>query len=309
MTTTLVTGGSGFVGSHLVESLLAEGHTVYIVDDLSTGRLDNLSHLLDHDNLTVWQQRVETLERFPAPDRIYHLASRASPDEFTTHPKHIMAANTTGLQHLLEYAADTDTRVLYASTSEVYGNPEQHPQPESYHGNVEIRGPRSCYDVSKRYGETLAHVYQQQDDVDIRTVRIFNTYGPRMSLDDGRVISTFIRQALQDSPLTVYGDGTQTRSFCYITDLLQAMKNVMRAETPRHDVYNIGSEAEITIKELAQTVRTIVDTDSTLVYEDLPEDDPERRRPDLSRIKSEFDYTPDISLMEGLQRTVASHTD
>lgn len=309
MTTTLVTGGSGFVGSHLVESLLAEGHTVYVVDDLSTGRLDNLSHLLDHDNLTVWQQRVETLERFPTPDRIYHLASRASPDEFTTHPKHIMAANTTGLQHLLEYAADTDTRVLYASTSEVYGNPEQHPQSEEYHGNVEIRGPRSCYDVSKRYGETLAHVYQQQDDVDIRTVRIFNTYGPRMSLDDGRVISTFVRQALQDSPLTVYGDGTQTRSFCYITDLLQAMKCVMRAEAPRHDVYNIGSEAEITIKELAQTVRTIVETNSNLVYEDLPEDDPERRRPDLSRIKSEFNYTPEISLMEGLRRTVASHTD
>jgi UDP-glucuronate decarboxylase len=274
------------------------------IDNFGSGQRKNITELEDHPSFTVIDRDVRLPGSLPPSDRIYHLASRASPTDFTDFPVNIALANTQGTRRLLDHARACDARMVFASTSEVYGDPEVHPQPETYTGNVNIRGVRGCYDESKRFGETLTVAYQRKYDIDARTVRIFNTYGPRMRPDDGRVVPTFITQALRGDDLTVYGDGEQTRSFCYVDDLIEGLVSLMRAHNPEYDVYNIGKENERTIKELAHEVLDIADTDSEITYEPLPEDDPSRRRPDITRAKTELNWEPEIPLREGLKKTI-----
>jgi len=304
----LVTGGSGFLGSHLCERLLEEGFEVICLDNFGSGQRKNIEEFEDHHAFSVIDRDVRIPGSLPSVDRIYHLASRASPADFTDFPVDIALANTQGTRRLLDHARACDARMVFASTSEVYGDPEVHPQPETYTGNVNIRGVRGCYDESKRFGETLTVAYQRKYGVDARTVRIFNTYGPRMRPDDGRVVPTFVTQALRGDDLTIYGDGKQTRSFCYVHDLIEGLVSLMRINDPEHDVYNIGKENERTIKELAHKVLNLTDTKSDIVYEPLPEDDPTQRRPDISRAKTELNWEPKIPLREGLKKTI-SHFD
>ncbi len=300
----LITGGSGFLGSHLCERLLAEGHEVICLDNFGSGNRKNLEEFKDHPAFTVIGRDVRIPGSLPSVDRIYHLASRASPVDFTDFPVNIALANTQGTRRLLDHARACDARMVFASTSEVYGDPEVHPQPETYTGNVNIRGVRGCYDESKRFGETLTVAYQRKYDVDARTVRIFNTYGPRMRPDDGRVVPTFVTQALRGDDLTIYGDGEQTRSFCYVDDLIEGLVSLMRVDDLDHNVYNIGRENERTIKELAHEILDLIDTESGIVHEPLPEDDPSQRRPDITRAKTELNWEPKVSLREGLKQTV-----
>lgn len=300
----LVTGGAGFLGSHLCEQILAEGHKVICLDDISSGQRQNIEGFENSDRFSFLKQDVRLPGSLPPVDRIYHLASRASPADFTEFPVDIALSNTQGTRRLLDHARACDARMLYASTSEVYGDPEVHPQHEEYNGNVNVRGVRGCYDESKRFGETLTVAYRNRYDVDVRTARIFNTYGPRMRPDDGRVVPTFLTQALQGENLTVYGDGTQTRSFCYVDDLVRGLQTVMNTSTPGHDVYNLGRTNERTINELAETVLRLLDTESNIVYEPLPEDDPSQRCPDISRARADLGWNPTVSLEEGLKLTI-----
>jgi UDP-glucuronate decarboxylase len=299
----LVAGGAGFVGSHLCESLLEDDHRVFCVDNLGSGQRDNVDHLVGHERFQLMEADVRNPPTLPDVDEIYHLASRASPKDFTQFPVQIALTNTEGTRNLLDHALDCDARMLYASTSEVYGDPEVHPQPESYNGNVNIRGPRGCYDESKRFGETLTVAYHEEYDLDVRTARIFNTYGPRMRTDDGRVIPNFLSQAIRGEDLTVYGDGSQTRSFCYVSDLVGGLRSFMDADGLDGEVINLGSEDEITIQTLAETILEVYDTNSEIVYEPLPEDDPQRRRPDLTKAAERLGYEPTIGLDDGLGQT------
>ncbi len=300
----LVTGGAGFLGSHLCERLLSEGHEIVCLDNFGSGRRNNLKNLEQNELFTVNEQDIRSPGSLPSVDLIYHLASRASPADFTEFPVNIALANTQGTRRLLDHARACDAQMVFASTSEVYGDPEVHPQPETYTGNVNIRGVRGCYDESKRFGETLTVAYQRKYDIDVRTVRIFNTYGPRMRADDGRVVPTFVTQALAGDDITVYGDGEQTRSFCYVDDLIDGLVSLMRVNNPKYSVYNIGKENERTIKELAHEIITLTDTNSEIVYEPLPEDDPGQRKPDISRAKSELGWEPKVPLREGLKETI-----
>jgi len=299
-----VTGGAGFLGSHLCERLLSDGHEVVCLDNFGSGQRKNIEHLLSNDRFELINRDVRIPGSLPAVDRIYHLASRASPADFTEFPVNIALANTQGTRRLLDHARACDARMVFASTSEVYGDPEVHPQPETYTGNVNIRGVRGCYDESKRFGETLTVAYQRKYDIDTRTVRVFNTYGPRMRPDDGRVIPTFITQALRGDDLTVYGDGQQTRSFCYVDDLIEGIVSLMQISDPEYGVYNIGKENERTIEELAAEILELTATDSSITYEPLPEDDPSKRRPDITRASEELDWRPEIPLHTGLKRTI-----
>ncbi len=303
-TISIVAGGAGFVGSHLCESLLEDGNRIICVDNFGSGQRENVDHLVGREDFQLMEADVRDLPVLPEVDEIYHLASRASPADFTQFPVQIALTNTTGTRNLLDHALDCDAKLLYASTSEVYGDPEVHPQPESYNGNVNIRGPRGCYDESKRFGETLTVAYHEEYDLDVRTARIFNTYGPRMRTDDGRVIPNFLSQAIRGEDLTVYGDGSQTRSFCYVSDLVDGLRSFMRADGLAGEVLNLGSEEEITIRTLAETVLDVYDTDSDVAYEPLPEDDPQRRRPDLTKAERLLDYEPTVDLEEGLDRTI-----
>ncbi len=300
----LVTGGAGFLGSHLCERLLSEGTEVICLDDVSSGQRENVAAFADDENFTFLEQDVRLPDSLPPVDQIYHLASRASPDDFTEFPVDIALSNTQGTRRLLDHARACDARMVYASTSEVYGDPEVHPQPETYSGNVNIRGVRGCYDESKRFGETLTVAYRRRYDLDVRTARIFNTYGPRMRPDDGRVVPTFVTQALRGDSLTVYGDGEQTRSFCYVDDLIRGLRALMDASDPEYSVYNLGNENERTILELAETVLKLVETSSEVVHEPLPEDDPSRRCPTLERAREDLGYQPEYSLEGGLERTI-----
>nr|WP_157512151.1 NAD-dependent epimerase/dehydratase family protein [Halapricum sp. CBA1109] len=311
----MVTGGAGFIGSHLCERLLEAGRSVICLDNCSSGRERNLDDVRADEAFTFLRADVRNdltavlRDGSVDPDdidRIYHLASRASPADFEDHPLDIARTNSEGTQSVLELAATVDARVLYASTSEVYGDPEVHPQPESYNGNVDPRGTRACYDEGKRFGETITSVYHRQHGVDARTVRIFNTYGPRMRADDGRVIPTFITQALDGEDITVYGDGTQTRSFLYVSDLCRALRAVMAAPDLGGDVLNVGSTREVTINSLAETIRSLIDTDSEVTYHPLPDDDPQQRRPDISRIQVAIGWEPDVAFEDGLRRTIQS---
>jgi len=302
----VVTGGAGFLGSHLVDSLLADGYRVTSLDNYGSGRPENLAHIESEDFESREHDVRDPFPDFDRVDAVYHMASRASPDDFASHAVEIALTNSEGTRNAIECAIDHDATVLLASTSEVYGNPEVHPQHEEYNGNVNVRGPRAPYDESKRFGEALAVAYDQQYDVDVRTVRIFNTYGPRMRPDDGRVIPNFLSQALRGEDLTVYGDGSQTRSFCYVDDLVAGIRCVAGADrdVASGEVFNVGNTEEVTIRELAEVVIDVVETDSGVVFEELPADDPEVRRPDISKATETFDWEPEVGLREGLERTV-----
>jgi UDP-glucuronate decarboxylase len=305
----LVAGGSGFLGSHLCESLLEAGQEVHCVDNLGSGRWENIDHLTEDPDFEFVEDDIRDPENLPETDAIYHMASRASPKDFTEFPVNIALTNTTGTRNLLDHAVDCDARMVFASTSEVYGDPEVHPQTEAYNGNVNIRGERGCYDESKRFGETLTVAYEKEYDLDVRTVRIFNTYGPRMRSDDGRVVPTFLSQVREGRDLTIYGDGSQTRSFCYVDDMVRGLRSLMETPGLQGDVINIGSESEITIKSLAELMVETFDTESELTYEPLPDDDPQRRKPDISKAKRLLDWEPTVELQDGLEQTMAYYEE
>ncbi|MFC6716697.1 UDP-glucuronic acid decarboxylase family protein [Natrialbaceae archaeon GCM10025810] len=305
--TAIVTGGAGFVGSHLCESLLSDNYRVICVDNFESGQSSNISHLEPNPDFVIHHADVRNEMDLPPMDEIYHLASRASPKDFTKFPVDIALTNTEGTRKLLDHAVENNARMLFASTSEVYGDPEAHPQTESYNGNVNIRGVRGCYDEAKRFGETLTVAYYEKYGLDVRTARIFNTYGPRMRRDDGRVVPTFLTQALNSEDITVYGDGSQTRSFCFVDDLVAGIRALMAADGLDGEVVNLGRRNEITILELAETVIDVCGSDSEITFEPIPEDDPQRRCPDLDKAFSVLDWEPKIPLKEGLKRTAESY--
>jgi UDP-glucuronate decarboxylase len=299
----LVTGGAGFIGSHLCERLLAEGHDVLCLDNFFTGRRVNIAKLLDNHRFELI--RHDVIEPILLEvDQIYNLACPASPIHYQYNPVKTVKTSVMGMINMLGLAKRVRARILQASTSEVYGDPLVHPQPEAYWGNVNPIGLRSCYDEGKRIAETLMMDYHRQNRVDTRIARIFNTYGPRMLEDDGRVVSNFIVQALRGEPLTLYGAGDQTRSFCYVDDLVEALIRLMNVADV-HEPVNLGNPGEFTIKELADEVVKICDSSSGIEYLPLPQDDPKQRQPDISRAQTLLDWNPTISLQEGLQKTVA----
>ena len=298
----LVTGGAGFLGSHLCERLLNDGHEVLCLDNYFTGRLQNVSHLRDNRNFELIRHDV-TEPILLEVDRIFNLACPASPVHYQFNPVKTIKTSVMGAINMLGLAKRVHARILQASTSEVYGDPAVHPQKEDYWGNVNPIGIRSCYDEGKRVAETLFMDYHRQNHVDIRIVRIFNTYGPRMLMNDGRVVSNFIVQALKGEDLTIYGDGTQTRSFCYVDDLIEAFVRMMNQEEIIGPV-NVGNPGEFTMLELAQAVLEQTGSKSKIVYQPLPGDDPKMRRPDISLAKKALGWEPKVELREGLQKTI-----
>jgi dTDP-glucose 4,6-dehydratase len=302
MSTCLVTGGCGFLGSHLCEELLRRGDRVICVDNLETGSLANIAHLRSDDFRHLSVDIIEPYYVDEPVDFVYHLASPASPIDYLRLPLHTLKVGSYGTHHTLGLAKAHRARFLTASTSEVYGDPQVHPQPESYWGHVNPIGPRGVYDEAKRYAEALTMAYHRQQGVDTAIIRIFNTFGPRMRPHDGRAIPTFLRQALQDRPITVFGDGSQTRSFCYVDDLIRGM--IALAESGYHNPVNIGNPNEFTLLQLAETVIEVTGSDSQIVYEALPTDDPQVRQPDISLAKEILDWSPEIQLKEGLTRTI-----
>lgn len=299
---TLVTGGAGFLGSHLCERLLEQGQDVVCMDNFFTGRRRNVAHLLDNPGFEII--RHDVVDPFKVEvDRIFNLACPASPVHYQYNPIKTVKTSVMGAINCLGLAKRVEARILQASTSEVYGDPEVHPQPEEYRGNVNPIGLRACYDEGKRCAETLFFDYHRENKVDIRVIRIFNTYGPRMLPDDGRVVSNFIVQALKGEDLTIYGDGSQTRSFCFVDDLIEGMMGIMDQEKTVGPV-NLGNPTEFTIRELAEKVLEKVDSSSKLVEMPLPSDDPTQRKPDISLVKEVVGWTPGIELDEGLDRTI-----
>jgi dTDP-glucose 4,6-dehydratase len=302
MATCLVTGGAGFLGSHLCDELLRRGHRVICVDNLETGSLANIEHIRSpdfvHSNLDI----VEPYFVDEPIDFVYHLASPASPIDYLRLPLHTLKVGSYGTHHTVGLAKHKRARFLLASTSETYGDPEVHPQPESYWGHVNPIGPRGVYDEAKRYAEALTMAYHRQQGVDTAIVRIFNTYGSRMRPHDGRAIPTFLRQALQDRPLTVFGDGSQTRSFCFVSDLVDGI--IRLAESGYHSPVNIGNPNEFTLLELAQAVIEVTESRSEIVYEALPTDDPKVRQPDITLAREVLGWEPRVELREGLRQTI-----
>src|SRR3989344_2261391 len=301
----LVTGGAGFLGSHLCEFLLDKGHEVICVDNLFTGRKDNIKHLLENKNFKFIPHDItKEMVLHEAVDQIYNLACPASPVHYQRTPVETVLCNTIGVINMLELAKLHGARILQASTSEVYGDPLEHPQNENYRGNVNFTGPRACYDEGKRVAETLFFDYHRQFKIDIRIARIFNTYGPRMSNDDGRVVSNFITQALRDKPITIYGDGVQTRSFCYVSDLIGGLVRMMGTGPQTTGPINIGNPNEFTMLDLAQKVVGLTGSRSKIVFRPLPEDDPKQRQPDITKARAVLNWQPQIELREGLQKTI-----
>jgi UDP-glucuronate decarboxylase len=299
----LVTGGAGFIGSHLCERLLAGGDEVICLDNFFTGRRENVFHLLDNPRFEL--VRHDVIEPILLEvEQIYNLACPASPIHYQYNPVKTVKTNVMGMINMLGLAKRVRARILQASTSEVYGDPQVHPQPEEYWGSVNCVGIRSCYDEGKRLAETLMMDYHRQNRVDTRIARIFNTYGPRMLEDDGRVVSNFIVQALRKEPLTIYGQGEQTRSFCYIDDLVEGLIHLMNRDAG-HDPINLGNPCEFTIRELAEEVMRICDSEAGIKYLPLPQDDPRQRKPDITRAQKLLGWNPTIPLREGLERTVA----
>lgn len=299
----LITGGAGFLGSHLCDRLLAGGHEVICLDNFFTGSKKNIAHLLDHRMFELLRHDV-TQPILLEVDRIYNLACPASPIHYQRNPVKTIKTSVMGAINMLGLAKRVHARVLQASTSEVYGDPQEHPQNENYWGHVNPIGQRSCYDEGKRVAETLFMDYHRQNGVDIRIVRIFNTYGPRMHPEDGRVVSNFIVQALRGENITLYGDGMQTRSFCYVDDLLEAMQGFMELEGFIGPI-NIGNPGEFTIAELAREVVDLTGSSSKLIFSPLPSDDPRKRRPDISQARSLLKWEPRVVLREGLCKTIA----
>lgn len=299
----LVTGGAGFLGSHLCERLVAEGHDVICLDNFFTSQKTNVTHLLHQPNFELIRHDI-TLPIFLEVDQVYNLACPAAPGHYQFNPIKTMKTSVVGVINMLGLAKRCGARFLQASTSEVYGDPDVHPQTESYRGNVNPVGPRACYDEGKRAAETLCMDYRRSNKVDARIVRIFNTYGPRMHPYDGRVVSNFIRQALQNEPITIFGDGQQTRSFCYRDDLVEAIIRMMNAPEGFAGPVNIGNQDEFTIRELADLTLQVVGGSSCLDTKPLPTDDPVRRRPDISLAIEQLNWQPQTPLREGLTKTV-----
>lgn len=298
----LVTGGAGFIGSHLCDRLLRDGHRVICLDNFFTGRRENVAHLLEHADFELI--RHDVVEPFLVDvDQIYNLACPASPVHYQYNPVKTVKSNVMGALNMLTLAKRQGARILQASTSEIYGDPVEHPQTEAYWGNVNPIGPRSCYDEGKRVAETLMMDFHREDRVDVRIARIFNTYGPRMLEADGRVVSNFIVQALRGQPLSIYGDGSQTRSFCYVSDLIEGLVRLMNTQGANQPV-NLGNPVEFTMKQLAELVSELCGRDGTVVTEPLPQDDPRQRKPDISRAREWLGWEPTVQLREGLQRTI-----
>lgn len=299
----LVTGGAGFIGSHLCDRLIETGNNVICVDNLFTGSKDNIRHLLDNPYFEFIHHDVIT-PIYVECDQIYNLACPASPVQYQRDPIFTTKTSIYGAFNALGLAKRTGARILQASTSEVYGDPEISPQPEAYRGRVNTIGPRACYDEGKRVAETLFFDYHRQHGVDIKVMRIFNSYGPRMDIGDGRVVSNFIIQALRNENITIYGDGSQTRSFCYVDDLVEGMIRLMNSRAGFTGPVNVGNPGEFTILELAGMIISLTDSRSEIEYHDLPEDDPRQRKPDISLAEKELNWHPSTPLEEGLKKTI-----
>jgi len=301
----LITGGAGFIGSHLCEFLLNNGNKIICMDNFFTGRIKNIKHLEDNPNFKVISHDIKEPLRDVVKehiDQIYNLACPASPVHYQFDPIETIKANTLGVINVLEFARLNGSRVLQASTSEIYGDPKQHPQKETYLGNVNTLGPRACYDEGKRVAETLFMDYHRKYNLDIRIVRIFNTYGPRMAENDGRVISNFIIQTLKNKDITVFGDGSQTRSFCYVKDLVQGLYKMMNQDYI--GPVNLGNTNETTIIEIARKITSYTKSSSKIIFKSLPEDDPKQRRPDISLAKEKLNWEPKIGFEEGIKKTI-----
>ncbi|MBM4289260.1 MAG: SDR family oxidoreductase [Deltaproteobacteria bacterium] len=298
----LITGGAGFIGSHLMDYLLRQGHEILCLDNYFTGSKANLAHMRDHPQLELIRHDVVNPIMLEV-DQIYHLACPASPVHYQYNPVKTIKTNVLGTLNMLGLAKRVKARILLASTSEIYGDPQVHPQQESYWGNVNCLGPRSCYDEGKRVAETLMMDYHRQNRVDIRIARIFNTYGPRMALNDGRVISNFIVQALTGQDITIYGQGRQTRSFCFVSDLVEGLVRLMNTEL-LHEPVNLGNPEEYAIMEIAQKILALTGSPSHLIYLPMPPDDPGRRRPDITRARKRLGWQPTIPLEAGLKETI-----
>lgn len=302
----LVAGGAGFIGSHLCDALLSQGAWVICVDSFLTGQRANVTPLENHPRFRLICHDIGKNLRLDGPlQEIYNLACAASPPRYQADPIHTMMTSVVGTYNLLELARKHGARFLQASTSEVYGDPEVHPQSESYHGNVNCIGPRACYDEGKRAAEAVCFDYLRLNAVDVRVARIFNTYGPRMRADDGRIVSNLVNQALKGDPLTIYGRGEQTRSFCHVTDMVAGLMALMALQPNPQGPVNLGNPAELTVKELAEMVRRLVPGAGKLVYRPLPADDPQRRRPDITRARKLLGWKPTIPLDLGLEQTIA----
>lgn len=299
----LVTGGAGFIGSHLCERLLEDGHDVLCVDNFYTGRKENVKHLLTNPFFELLRHDI-SFPLYVEVDEIYNLACPASPVHYQRDPVQTIKTSVVGSVNMLGLARRTGAKILQASTSEVYGDPEIHPQTEDYWGNVNPIGPRSCYDEGKRAAETLFFDYHRQRNVRIKVARIFNTYGPRMQPDDGRVVSNFIVQALNGGPMTVYGDGRQTRSFCYVSDMVDGLVRLMATDDDVIGPFNLGNPEETTVHELAELIRDLVEEDLTIQFRKLPTDDPRRRRPDIRRARSVLGWEPSTDLKTGLIQAI-----
>lgn len=302
MPTCLITGGAGFLGSHLCDALLARDNRVLCVDNLETGSLENIAHIRDANFVYLNIDITQPFYIDENVDFVYHLASPASPIDYLRLPLHTLKVGAYGTHHALGVAKFKRARFLLASTSEVYGDPEIHPQPESYWGNVNPIGPRGVYDEAKRYAEALTMAYHRQQGVDTAIVRIFNTYGPRMRPHDGRAVPTFLRQALQDQPVTVFGDGSQTRSFCYVDDLIRGI--IALSESGYSDPVNIGNPTELSLLEMAKAVIEVTESRSEIIFEPLPIDDPKVRQPDITLAKQVLAWEPEVDLREGLKKTL-----
>jgi dTDP-glucose 4,6-dehydratase len=313
--TVVVTGGAGFIGSHLCDALLAAGYRVVCIDNLLTGDLSNIREaqkskefvFLSHDVSDVLSKEHEAL--LGTVTHIFHLASPASVIDYQTYPEQTAKVNSMGTLNMLELAKRHNARFLFASTSEVYGDPKEHPQKESYWGNVNPNGIRACYDESKRFGEAVTMVYSRTHKVDVRIVRIFNTYGPRMRKTDGRVVSNFINQALEGKPMTVYGDGSQTRSFCFVTDEVAGIMKLMFTDAAAGAVVNVGNPEEYTMLELARMIKQMTSSSSEIIFESLPQDDPVKRKPDIAKAKQLLGWEPAVAVDDGLSQTIAYYKD
>ncbi|MBN2980271.1 MULTISPECIES: UDP-glucuronic acid decarboxylase family protein [Cohnella] len=310
----LITGAAGFLGSHLAKSLVEAGDRVVGMDNLSTGKSKNLDGLIGHPAFSFIESDVSRRETLDLPElqdveEIYHLASPASPRFYQASSLETISVNTIGTQNMLELAKRTGAKILYASTSEAYGDPEVHPQPEDYRGNVNTWGPRACYDEAKRLGEVYCYEYNRLYGVSTKVVRIFNTYSAGLRNDDGRVISNFVTQALTGQDITVYGDGSQTRSFCYVDDTLRAFRLAMDADQATGEIINVGNPVEYTILEVAQTVKRLAESSSRITFHDLPKDDPKVRRPVIEKARRLLNWEPEIDLEEGLKRTISVYRE
>ncbi|KRE97109.1 NAD-dependent dehydratase [Paenibacillus sp. Soil766] len=310
----IITGSAGFLGSHLTRKLLAQGHQVIGIDNLSTGRIQNIEDIFSNPHFhfidfNVSDQTIVEMDLLQDSDEIYHLASPASPKLYQDAPFETIYVNTIGTQNMLEIARKSNSKFLYASTSEAYGDPEVHPQPEDYRGNVNTWGPRACYDEAKRLGEVFCYEYHRLFQIQTKVVRLFNTYSAGLRNDDGRVISNFVTQALMGEDITVYGDGSQTRSFCYVDDTIRALIRMMELDAATGQIINIGNPTEHSILDVALLVKQLTNTTSRITFHKLPEDDPKVRRPVIDRATDILGWNPEISLEEGLKRTIHTYQE